>query len=472
MTWELFWTIVGIVVVIYMAFAILFYFLTMLFAYASLSKYKRLNEEPLEDEFNMNLFTKPVSILVPSYNEEVGIINTIYSLINVKYPESEIVVIDDGSIDKTSELVIAAFNMVEQSIEPRSALDTKPVKKTYYSQNYSNLTLIVKDNGGKSDALNCGINYSRYPYFCSMDGDSILDENSLLKVMKPIIASDGQVVAAGGNVRIANGSEVDYGKLKESEIYQRPIVAYQIMEYLRAFMLGRIFLTRLNMVLIISGAFSVFKKDIVIKMGGYDTNIIGEDMELVIKMHKWIQTKGTDERIEFVPEPVCWTEAPTALKVLRRQRRRWSQGLIESLWTHKYMTLNPKYKRIGMFAFPYFWFYEAFGGVVELVGYIYLMLSIFWDAVNYPIAVALFISIILYGAIFSIFSLLLEAWSTRSFIRPRMMLYFIFLALVEGLIYRPFTIFFRMEGMIRALFKRQDWGNMERKGIGNEQNEV
>lgn len=472
MTWELFWTIVGIVVVIYMAFAILFYFLTMLFAYASLSKYKRLNEEPLEDEFNMNLFTKPVSILVPSYNEEVGIINTIYSLINVKYPESEIVVIDDGSIDKTSELVIAAFNMVEQSIEPRSALDTKPVKKTYYSQNYSNLTLIVKDNGGKSDALNCGINYSRYPYFCSMDGDSILDESSLLKVMKPIIASDGQVIAAGGNVRIANGSEVDYGKLKESEIYQRPIVAYQIMEYLRAFMLGRIFLTRLNMVLIISGAFSVFKKDIVIKMGGYDTNIIGEDMELVIKMHKWIQTKGTDERIEFVPEPVCWTEAPTALKVLRRQRRRWSQGLIESLWTHKYMTLNPKYKRIGMFAFPYFWFYEAFGGVVELVGYIYLMLSIFWDAVNYPIAIAIFISIILYGAIFSIFSLLLEAWSMRSFIRPRMMVYFIFLALIEGLVYRPLTIIFRIEGMIRSLFKRQDWGNMERKGIGHEQNEV
>lgn len=472
MSWELFWTIVGVIVLIYMIFAILFYFLTMIFSYFSLSKYKRLNNQPLEDEFNMNLFTKPVSILVPSFNEEVGIINTIHSLINVKYPESEIIVIDDGSKDKTSALVIEAFSMVEKSIEPRNSLETKPVKKLYYSQDHANLMLIIKENGGKSDALNCGINYSRYPYFCSMDGDSILDENSLLKVMKPIIASDGQVVAAGGNVRIANGSEVDYGKLKESEIYQRPIVAYQIMEYLRAFMLGRIFLTRFNIVLIISGAFSVFKKDIVIKMGGYSTDIIGEDMELVLKMHQWIQTEGTDERIEFVPEPVCWTEAPTSLKVLRRQRRRWSQGLIESLTRHRYMTFNPKYKRIGLIAFPYFWLYEAFGALVELAGYTYIVLSLFWDAVNYPIAVALFISIILYGAIFSIFSLLLEAWSTRSFIRPRMMLYFIFLALVEGLIYRPFTIFFRMEGMIRALFKRQDWGNMERKGIGHEQNEV
>ena len=467
MTWENFSTVVGFIILIYMASAILFYLFTMVYAYLTLSKRRMLESDQIDDELNMNLFTKPVSILVPAYNEEVGIVNSLYSLINIKYPESEIIVIDDGSKDNTSEVVIKAFNMVPMSARPSNVLENKPVNAVYQSQNHSNLILISKDNGGKSDALNCGINYSRYPYFCSIDGDSILDENSLLKVMKPIIASDGKVVAAGGNVRIANGNEVDYGKMIIKELYRRPLVAYQIIEYLRAFMLGRIFLTRFNIVLIISGAFSVFKKDIVIKMGGYSTDIIGEDMELVLKMHRWIQNEGSDERIEFVPEPVCWTEAPTTVSVLRRQRRRWSQGLIESLNRHKDMTLNPKYKRIGLIAFPYFWLFEAFGALVEFAGYIYIIVAIFSNVLNYQIAIALFVSIILYGAVFSIFSLLLEAWSMRSFIKPRVMLYLIFLAIIEGLVYRPLTIIFRLEGMVRFVFKKREWGDMERKGLSN-----
>ncbi len=467
MTWENFFTVVGFIILIYMVFAILFYFFTMVYAYKSLSRQRMLASDQIDDELNMNLFTKPVSILVPAYNEEVGIVNSIYSLINIKYPEAEIIVIDDGSKDRTSDVVIEYFNMIPVEAKPANTLETKPVHAVYRSLKHSNLILIKKDNGGKSDALNSGINYSRYPYFCSIDGDSILDENSLLKVMKPIIASDGNVIAAGGNVRIANGNEVDYGKMIERELFRRPLVAYQIIEYLRAFMLGRIFLTRFNIVLIISGAFSVFRKDIVIKMGGYSTDIIGEDMELVLKMHKWIKQHGKDERIEFVPEPVCWTEAPTTVSVLRKQRRRWSQGLIESLNRHKYMTLNPKYKRIGMFAFPYFWLYEALGAVVEFAGYMYVIFALFSSTLNYQIAIALFICIILYGAVFSIFSLLLEAWSMRSFIKPRVMLYLIFLAVVEGFVYRPMTILFRLEGMIRFLTKNQEWGDMQRKGLGN-----
>lgn len=173
-------------------------------------------------------------------------------------------------------------------------------------------------NGGKADALNAGINLARYPYFCSIDGDSILDENSLLKVMRPIIASDGKVVAAGGNVRIANGNDIHFGSIVERNIFRRPLVMMQVVEYLRAFMLGRIFLSEFNMVLIISGAFSVFSKKTVIEAGGYSPGVIGEDMELVVKVHELIRRKNTGERVEFVPEPVCWTEAPATLKVLRR----------------------------------------------------------------------------------------------------------------------------------------------------------
>ncbi|MCG1010313.1 glycosyltransferase family 2 protein [Salinicoccus sp. ID82-1] len=466
MDWQSIGLVLGWIILIYVLSITLFYILMMAFAYQALAKRKLLDDEMLDDDLRTNLFTKPVSILVPAYNEEAGIVESLHSLINLRYPESEIIVIDDGSKDSTAETVIEAFSMKRIYPTIVQHIETKKVKRVYQSKLHPKVFMIMKENGGKADALNTGINLARYPYFCSIDGDSILDENSLLKVMRPIIASDGKVVAAGGNVRIANGNDIHFGSLVERQLTRRPVVMMQIIEYLRAFMLGRIFLSRFNMVLIISGAFSVFSKRTVIAAGGYTPGVIGEDMELVVKVHEYLRRTNSDERIEFVPEPVCWTEAPTTLRVLRRQRRRWSQGLIESLWRHKHMTLNPKYGRIGLFAFPYFWLFEALGAVVELGGYIYIIVSFFLGTLYVEMALMLMLALILYGSIFSSFSLLLEAWTTKNYTRPRTILAMVLLALSETFWYRPLTLFWRLEGIYNFMRKNHDWGRMERQGLG------
>ncbi|GAA3729875.1 glycosyltransferase [Salinicoccus jeotgali] len=460
--------VLGWAIILYMALLIFSYMIMIFSAYRSLVRQKNLDAEFLEEEFNMNIFTKPVSILVPAYNEASGIIESIHSLINLRYPESEIIIIDDGSLDETAQVVIDAFDMQKVYKEKDKPLETQPIKSIFQSRVHPKISMICKVNGGKADALNAGINLSRYPYFCSIDGDSILDENSLLKVMRPIITSDGEVVAAGGNVRIANGNDIHLGSIVQRQFMRRPLIQMQIIEYLRAFMLGRIFLSRFNMVLIISGAFSVFSKQRVVEAGGYTSGVMGEDMELVIKVHELLREKKTGERIEFVPEPVCWTEAPTTFKVLRRQRRRWSQGLIESLWRHKHMTLNPKYGRIGLIALPYFWLFETFGAIVEITGYIYIVIALFGDALYTEMAVLLMLTFILYGSIFSIFSLLVEAWSTDSYSRPRYTLSLVLLALTETFWYRPLTLIWRMEGLLNFIRKKQVWGQMERKGLGRD----
>lgn len=466
MDWQNIGLILGWIILIYVLFITVFYIVMMAFAYQALSKRKLLDDEMLDDDLRTNLFTKPVSILVPAYNEEAGIVESLHSLINLRYPESEIIVIDDGSKDSTAETVIESFSMKRIYPEIVQHIETKKVNRVYQSTLHPKVFMIMKENGGKADALNTGINLARYPYFCSIDGDSILDENSLLKVMRPIIASDGKVVAAGGNVRIANGNDIHFGSLVERQLTRRPVVMMQIIEYLRAFMLGRIFLSRFNMVLIISGAFSVFSKRTVIAAGGYTPGVIGEDMELVVKVHEHLRRTNSDERIEFVPEPVCWTEAPTSLRVLRRQRRRWSQGLIESLWRHKHMTLNPKYGRIGLFAFPYFWLFEGLGALIELGGYIYILVSFFLGDLYVEMALLLMLALILYGSIFSSFSLLLEAWTTKNYTRPRTILVMVLLALSETFWYRPLTLFWRIEGLYNFMRKHHDWGKMERQGLG------
>lgn len=460
--------IVGIVIIVYMITVILFYLLMMGVAYNTLAKRKRLDHDWLEDEFKMNVFTKPVSILVPAYNEELGIIESMHSLITLKYPETEIIVIDDGSRDSTAKLVIESFDMVTSMRNINADLPTEKILGIYQSKLHPKVFLIRKDNGGKADALNAGINFSRYPYFCSIDGDSILDSNSLLRVMRPIIESDGQVAVAGGNVRIANGNDIHFGAMVQKQLGNHPLVLMQIIEYLRAFMLGRIFLSRFNMVLIVSGAFSIFNKRIVIETGGYAKDVIGEDMELVVKVHAYIRKNKLDKRIEFVPDPVCWTEAPTSLSVLRKQRRRWSQGLFESLWKHKYITLNPTYGRLGFIAFPYFWLFEAFGALVELAGYLYMILAFFTDQLNTEFAILILLTLVIYGSIFSVLSLLIESWTTNNYLKPKSVIKLVFISLTETFWYRPVTILFRIEGMLRFIFKKQEWGNMERKGLGRD----
>ncbi|WP_394237278.1 glycosyltransferase [Niallia oryzisoli] len=422
--------------------------------------------EPYE-ELLLSEYTKPVSILVPAYNESAGIYGSIRSLLSIEYPEYEVIIINDGSTDDTLEKLTEKFQLVKINRVYRKQLETKTIKGIYQSVLYPNLVVLDKENGGKADALNAGINCSRYPYFCSLDGDSIIERNAFLKVLKPIIESDDEVIASGGSVRIANGCTIQNGELIDVGLSTKPIVLMQVIEYLRAFLTGRVGLSRNNLLLIVSGAFGVFSKKWVIEAGGY-AHTVGEDMELVVRLHRYMKEKKVDKKIIYVPDPVCWTEAPESIKFLRRQRKRWHRGLFDSLWKHKKLMFNPTYGSIGLFSMPYFFFIEFLGPLVELIGYILMIVSVFTESIQMEYAILFFLLSLIYGSIYSMAAVLLEEWSMERYPKVRHFAILFFMSLTETLWYRPLTVIWRVEGMIEMVAGKKGWGEMVRKGVSND----
>jgi cellulose synthase/poly-beta-1,6-N-acetylglucosamine synthase-like glycosyltransferase len=455
----------GWFIAVYMVIVIVFYTIVLVISMIQLRREYRLKRDRIYEEYMSEIYTKPVSIIVPAYNEEAGIIQSVRSLLSISYPEYEILVVNDGSRDGTLEKMIGHYEMKKVDKAVRKQVETKEIKGIYQSRLLPNLYMIDKENGGKADALNAGLNISHYPYICSLDGDSVLEHDAFLKVMKPIIDSNEEVIASGGSIRIANGCEIKDGNLLKVGLAREPFVIMQIIEYLRAFLMGRIGLSRHNLLLIISGAFGVFSKRWVLEAGGYRTDTVGEDMELVVRMHRLIKEKGLKKRIVYVPDPVCWTEVPESATFLRKQRGRWHRGLFESLWTHRKLTFNPKYGAIGFISFPYFWIVEFFGPIVEVLGYAYVVLSLFLGGIYLEFAILIFLLSCLYGSIFSMAAVLLEEWSLRKYPKVSDLLKLFFYSLTETLWYRPLTVFWRCEGIWKLIRGDKSWGEMKRKGV-------
>lgn len=455
----------GKIIFCYMMAILAFYTFLLVISLIQLRRRYRLDDSELHDDLLDVSYIKPISILVPAYNEEKGIYGSVRSLLSIEYPNYEVIVVNDGSTDNTLQILIDRFDMVEVQRTVRRVLDTEPVRAVYRSKLYDHLYAIDKVNGGKADALNVGINYSSYPYFCSLDGDSVLERNAFAKVMKPILDSDDNVIASGGSIRIANGCKIESGEVMEIGLSGNSLVAMQEIEYLRAFLMGRIGLSRHNLLLIISGAFGVFQKYWVVEAGGYKRNTVGEDMELVVRLHRMCKERKLDKKIVYIPEPVCWTEAPESVKYLRRQRNRWHRGLFESLWSHKRMLGNPKYGLVGLVSMPYFLFIELLGPIVELSAYFVLILSLLLGNVYTEFALLLFITTVVYGSLFSAGAVLLEEWSLRKYPRVLDIVRLFLLGLTESLWYRPLTVFWRCEGLIQQVMGKRTWGDMKRKGI-------
>jgi len=452
-------------IAVYMVIVISFYSVIMVISFFQLRKGYQLDRVQAFEDYADEFYTKPVSIIVPAYNEEAGIIQSVRSLLSVNYPTFEVIVVNDGSTDQTLAKVIEHYDMKEIKKVIRKQVDTKPIGRIYQSDILSNLFLIDKENGGKADALNVGLNFSHYPYFCSLDGDSVLEQDAFLKVMKPIIDSNEEVIASGGSVRIANGCQIKNGHIQKIGLSNKPLVVMQIIEYLRAFLMGRIGLSRHNLLLIISGAFGVFSKHWVITAGGYKTDTVGEDMELVVRIHRLLKEKKIKKKIVYVPDPVCWTEVPEDMTFLRRQRRRWHRGLLESLWTHRKITFNPKYGSIGLVSFPYFWIVEFFGPVIEFLGYLFMILCLFLGGSYIEFAILLFLLSCLYGSVFSMTSVLLEEWSLTKYPKVSDIMKLFLYSLTETIWYRPLTVYWRCEGIWQMIIGDRSWGEMKRKGV-------
>lgn len=423
-------------------------------------QYRDFNELPV----TYSAFSPPISVLIPAYNEETTIAATVHSILQLTYSEFEVLVINDGSKDNTLQVLQDEFALLPVPEAYRVQIPTQTVRGIYRSMRYPNLRVIDKANGGKADSLNAGINASRYPLFCGVDADSILQRDSLQLVVQPFLRSP-IMVATGGTIRAANGCDVRGGYLNHVDLPTNPWALLQVVEYLRAFLFGRLGWSSVNGMLIISGAFGLFKKSTVIEVGGYRTNTIGEDMELVVRIHHRLREQGKPYRIEFVPDPVCWTEVPEDGKTLKNQRVRWQRGLSESLSLHWGLMFSRHGGWPGWVAFPYMVLFEWLGPVVELGGYVWTVYAywagmISWDA----FMLFLMLSIGL-GIVLSMSGLLLEQLSFRMYPKLRHVYLLVLVAILENLGYRQLNSWWRFVGLYRwARQQEGQWGAMKRKG--------
>ncbi len=437
----------------------------MLNVLAAVSLYRNRQHRALRElPATYSVMSPPISVLIPAFNEETTISATVHSILQLSYTEFEVIVINDGSKDNTLQVLQDEFALLPFPQAYRVQLPTQEVRGIYRSTRYPNLRVIDKANGGKADSLNAGINASRYPLFCGVDADSILERNSLQWVVQPFLSSP-DMVATGGTIRAANGCDVSGGHLSRVDLPRNPWALVQVVEYLRAFLFGRLGWSSLNAMLIISGAFGLFKKSTVIEVGGYRTHTIGEDMELVVRIHHQMRAQNRPYKIEFVPDPVCWTEVPEDRATLRNQRIRWQRGLSESLSLHWGLMFSRKGGWVGWLAFPYMVLFEWLGPVIELAGYAWTLYA-YWAGFLSPSAFVLFLLVSIgLGILLSISGLLLEQMSFQMYPKLRHIYKLVLVAVLENLGYRQLNCWWRMVGLYRWVTQKESqWGTMKRKG--------
>lgn len=407
----------------------------------------------------------PISVLAPAFNEAVSICQSVRAMLSLNYPEFEVIVINDGSKDATLRLLVNEFHLYKSARYFENRLDSSPIRAVYESMDPVPLVVIDKDNSGKADSLNAGLNVSRYPLVCTVDADSILEEDALLRAVRPFLYDPERVVAVGGIVRVVNGCEVSGGRVTRIDSPRSWIGRFQVVEYLRAFLGGRVAFGAYNCMMVISGAFGVFSKSVLLSVGGYRTDTVGEDMELVVRLHRFLRGERRPYRIVFEPDPVCWTEVPESLTVLRRQRNRWQRGTIETLWKHRKMMLRPSFGLLGMAAFPYFLLFETIGPLVELSGYLLTILGLAFGIVDLEVAMLFFLAAISYGVLLSVASVVLEELTLRRYPKVRHLLILIASAVLESLGFRQLLTVWRAGAFLDVLRKTKGWGRMERKGF-------
>jgi cellulose synthase/poly-beta-1,6-N-acetylglucosamine synthase-like glycosyltransferase len=410
--------------------------------------------------------TPPVAVIAPAYNEEKSIVGSVRSLLSIQYPSLEVIVVNDGSKDATLAKLIEAFGLerIERSFEP--AVRHKPIRGLYASPRYPQLLVVDKENGnGKADAMNAGISLSRAPLLCAIDADSLIEPDALMRAVRPFVDDPERTIAVGGTIRIANGCKINGGRVAEIGLPKNFLALTQIVEYLRAFLLARLAWSRMQTLMIVSGAFGIFRRRAVIEVGGYDPDTVGEDLELIIRLHRYNREQKRDYRIEFIPEPVCWTEAPETLEGLGKQRSRWQRGSMETFFKHRDMLMRPRYGRVGSLGLGHIFLVDMLGPPVEVLGYILIPLA--WAfgilAVDYFLA---FLAIIFtFGIAISVASLVLEEIELRRFPRARDLLVLASVAVLENFGYRQLSNVWRVRGMIQYFRGVKAWGDMPRLGL-------
>jgi len=408
----------------------------------------------------------PITIIAPAHNEEKSIRVAVRNLLDIDYPEFELIVVNDGSNDRTFEEIREEFRLRAVRAVYVAEVASAAVRGLYRSEVDARLLVIDKESGGsKADAVNAGLNAATSPYLCVVDSDSLLERDALLRIMLPVLADPKRVVAVGGIIRVLNGSEIGSGQLRRVRLPRKAIEAIQVVEYLRAFLIGREAWAQGNMLTIISGAFGVFRTDLVRAIGGYRPQTIGEDFDLVARLHRHLLDKRADYRIHFVPDPMCWTEVPSDLRSLGRQRARWQKGLLDVLWSSRDMLFRPRYGRIGSFALPYLWLFELFAPIVELGGILTIALAAWLGVLSREF----FLQFLLFGYAFatviSIGSVLQEEVTYKRYNDWRDVARLVSYCFLEHFPYRQLHMIWRVQGLWQYLRGDVNWKPLKRQGL-------
>jgi cellulose synthase/poly-beta-1,6-N-acetylglucosamine synthase-like glycosyltransferase len=411
-----------------------------------------------------------ISVIAPAFNEGLTIISNIRSLLTFDYPNYEVIIINDGSTDDTLEKVINEFSLVKVDFAYDIKLSAKPVRGVYKSRDeaYAKLIVVDKENGkAKADATNVGINVSNFPYFLCTDVDCILHEQTLGMLIRPMLEEENlRVIATGATLRMANSCEVDEGVLISIKA-PRPLLArFQELEYIRSFVMGKMGWSYINAVPNVSGGLGMFDKEIAVKAGGYDPASFGEDMELRMRMSRYVYDNKIKASVRYIPNTLCWTEGPTSVKIFMRQRTRWARGLLQLMLAHKKMLFNPAYGRVGMIVFPYNFFFELLAPVVEFLGIIYYMFLIYFGLVNWPYAIILLVFVYTYSVMISSLSVLWDQLTFQYYKTWKDVVRVVLMVFIEMLIYHPLIVVFSLRGYWFQLTNRKhSWGNMQRAGF-------
>ena len=408
-----------------------------------------------------------VSVIAPAYNEELSIAASIRSLLALRYHDLELVVVNDGSRDRTMTVLIEAFELEAIDRRPLVALHRTRIVQCYRSRRYENLFVVDKENGRKADAVNAGISFAEGELICVIDADSVIDPEGLLRAVEPFMADDGALIAVGGSIRVANGCAVSDGHIERVGVSKAWLPRFQTIEYFRAFLAARAAFARLSLLLLISGAFGVFRRDALVAAGGYKHDTVGEDLEVLVRMQRLMCEQGRPYRVAFLPEVCCWTEVPTTIAGLRNQRTRWQQGAIETLLTHRTMLLNPRYGRLGLVAFPLLALEDLAGPVLELLGYFLIPIGLVLGVLDPKVAILFFLLTCVFGTIISAGSLLLEEWQLRPTATTRDFARLAAASIIENFGYRQMLQFFRLRGIWHFLKGNKSWAAVPRLGLAN-----
>ena len=462
----------SIFVAIYSFFVLSSYVAMAILAFLEHRKHYTYHDDAYTiEELKKSPYTPGISIVAPAYNEEKTVITNVKSLLSLDYPDFEVVIVNDGSKDKTLELLIENFDLVQVPYAYVEKIKTKPFKGLYKTRSdnpaFKRLTVVDKVNGGtKADASNAGVNVVSNKFFVCTDVDCVLDQYALYRIIWPTMASTRRVIAVSATMRMSNGSIVEEGKMVDSRPPHDLIPLFQDLEYTRSFLIGKTALARLNALQNVSGGFGMFDREIVIKAGGYDGDSFAEDMDMVARMIRYMCDAGEDYRIVQIPETCCWTEGPPNLKVLNRQRTRWGRGLFQFFSVHRDMVANRNYRRYGGFTLTYILLFELLAPVVEFTGYITVIWFFLRGAVNYNTIWIAYLGLYVFAQLLTMVIISYDTWVGTSFKRKKDYLWFVLASLLEPILYHPLNVWFSLRGYWKHIWGTQMvWGNMTRKGV-------